>query len=68
MFVHPYIAAKLAEEHRRDLIAQAEVHRRVRAALNGRPTTQGRLRRIASLIQAVVARSVRARRPLPDEA
>jgi hypothetical protein len=71
MFVHPYMAAKIAEERRRDLIAQAEAHRRVRAAREGRPrtpTTRVRGGRAARVISAVVARSVRGRRPLRDEA
>ena len=72
MFVHPYLAAKFAEERRRDLIAQAETHRRVRAARDGRPTgrftTRVRWGRVACVISAVVTQSGRVRRPLPDEA
>jgi len=71
MFVHPYMAAKIAEERRRDLIAQAEAHRRLRAARDGHPTglrTPRRRGRGVRVISAVVTRSVRGRRPLPDEA
>ena len=71
MFHHPYMAAKIAEERRQDLIAQAQAHHRVRIARDGRPAadpTQSRISRAASVIKAVATRSVRARRPLPHEA
>jgi hypothetical protein len=42
MFTHPVIAASFAEQHRRDLISQAEASRLARAARNCRATPPGR--------------------------
>jgi hypothetical protein len=73
MSLQPYIALKIADERHRDLIAQAEAHRRVRAATDRQPTTRGRsvlggACRAARIATAVIRWSTGARRPLPDEA
>jgi hypothetical protein len=71
MFTHPAITASLAEQHRRDLITQAEASRLARAARNcratrpGRPSTPRRrtgpvraIRRAAAAAAAVAAAAV----------
>ena len=37
MFMHPAITAAVADQHRRDLIAQADADRLARTARQGRP-------------------------------
>jgi hypothetical protein len=37
MFTHPAITAAIADQHRRDLITQADTYRLARAARQGRP-------------------------------
>jgi hypothetical protein len=39
---HPHISAALAEQHRNDLIAQADAYRQARAARDGQPRRPGR--------------------------
>jgi hypothetical protein len=57
MSMHPTIAAAVAEQHRRDMIADAEAHRIARAARAGRPTPPRPMRIILQLMAA-------ARRPV----
>jgi hypothetical protein len=57
MSVHPTITAAVAEQHRRDMIADAEAHRIARAARASRPALARLIRIIAQLIGA-------ARRPV----
>jgi len=62
MFTHPAIAAALADEHRRDLTAQAATYRLARAVRNGQPTRPGRSaqpRRVTGPVQ-VMRRAVTA--------
>ena len=56
MSMHPTIAAAVAEERRRDMIADAEAHRIARAARASRPAPARHMRVISQLIAA-------ARRP-----
>jgi hypothetical protein len=58
MSMYPTITAALAEQHRRDMIADAGTHRTVRAARVSRPvpsprTTGTRVRRLAAVLAAV---------------
>jgi hypothetical protein len=56
MFTYPAITAALADEHRRDLTAQAATYRLARAVRNGQPTRPGRSaqpRRITGPVQAI---------------
>ena len=57
MYQHPTIAAAVAEEHRSDLIADAEAHRIARTARASRPVLARPMRIISQLIGA-------ARRPV----
>jgi hypothetical protein len=62
MFTHPAITAALADQHRRDLTAQASASQIARAARDARPTRPGRSRqprRITSPVQ-VIKRAVAA--------
>jgi hypothetical protein len=52
MFTHPAITAALADQHRRDLTAQASAYRLVRAARDSRPGRSPRPRR-TGLLQTI---------------
>jgi hypothetical protein len=45
MFTHPVITEALASQHRRDLMAQADAYRLVRAARGGTPNGPGSSRK-----------------------
>jgi hypothetical protein len=66
------IVRQMAEQHHRDLIAQAAAQRRVRAALSERRTAvstgQTGRGRAAAMFKAVITRSSRIRRAVPDQA
>jgi len=56
MSMHPAITAALADQHRRDLTAQASAYRLARAARNCQPTRPGRSpgpRRLTGPLQAI---------------
>lgn len=56
MFTHPAITAALADQHRRDLTAQANTYRLARAARNCQPTRPGRSpqpRRLTGPVRAI---------------
>jgi hypothetical protein len=56
MSTYPAITAALADEHRRDLIAQAGAYRLARAARDSQPTRPGRSaqpRRLTSPLRAI---------------
>jgi hypothetical protein len=57
MSMHPTITAAVAEQRRRDMIADAEAHRIARAARASRPALARPMRIISQLIAA-------ARRPV----
>ena len=71
MILHPYVTAKVAEERRRDLIAQADAYRLARMAREGRPAGHGPHRvavvrlpaQLARFIVLVSQRGARALRP-----
>lgn len=52
MRLHPYVAAKIADERRRDLIAEANAERLSRAARECRPTAPQPTRQGLSRIRA----------------
>ena len=53
MSMHPTITAAVAEQHRRDMMADAEAHRIARAARASRPAPARPMRIISHLIAAV---------------
>lgn len=52
MSLPPSIAAALAEQHRRDLLSQAEAYRLARTARRTRPQSAGRTPRLMMTIRA----------------
>jgi hypothetical protein len=54
MFLHPTIAAALAEQHRRDMTARAEIRRLSRAARSSRPVPGARAADPADIVRKLV--------------